>query len=424
MKHCAFAFENKTLYICISSSSRAFHINEENNRFIFVKTTGGQKKRNSEPKSIGYVRGNFQEIIENDTPLLLPLHFGKSYARRYLFNKQWGLFSKNPKIFLNNARIKREKTNPGDHWKYYFDVSLSGERVFGYKDFALDILSKAECVIGVDRGEVQPIAFTVLRIRDNAILTKGFLASAYIEQLKKYDTQKRDYQSKGRIIPKFLKSKVTRLQETLLKTASSEILSLVGKYKGIVVLENLNERFKGAERSLIPKKTYKKVEKLLSDSLQLAGLVRVDTNGSFWGALKTVYPAGTSQTCLKCGQVWKKDFKQEILAYTKSNNYQNIDYAKKILKFDDIPISLHDSFSVYNREKKHNELKRLADLERLNNKNSESEKVRLLLRAIEPRVAQDRFICGLCGFRENADIVGATNIGRRGIGLIPKTIQK
>ena len=157
-------------------------------------------------------------------PLLLPLHFGKSYARRYLFNKQWGLFSKSPKIFLNNARIKREKINPGDPWRYYFDVSISGEKIFGFKDFANDILTKAQCVIGIDRGEAKPIAYTVLGLHNKEALEKGFLAGDYIEKLKNYDALRRDYQSRGRIVPKYLKSKIIRLQKTLLETVLPKFL--------------------------------------------------------------------------------------------------------------------------------------------------------------------------------------------------------
>jgi hypothetical protein len=125
LKNTALAFKDKKLYMCIASSSKAFTIDDEKGNLIFVKTSGGQKRKNSEPKTIEYVKGSLHEDIENVVSLLLPLHFGKSYARRYLFNKQWGLFSKSPKIFLNNARIKREKINPGDPWRYYFDVSQS-----------------------------------------------------------------------------------------------------------------------------------------------------------------------------------------------------------------------------------------------------------------------------------------------------------
>jgi CRISPR-associated protein Cpf1 len=155
-------------------------------------------------------------------------------------------------------------------------------------------------VIGIDRGEAKPIAYTVFGLRNKEALENGFLAGDYIEKLKNYDALRRDYQSRGRTVPKYLKSKITRLQKTLLETAASEILALIAKYKGVVILENLNDKFHGSEKSLIPKKTYKKVEKLLTDSLQLAGLLRTDNKGSYWGAPKTVFPAGTSQTCLVC----------------------------------------------------------------------------------------------------------------------------
>jgi hypothetical protein len=424
LKNTALAFKDKQLYICVASSSMAFTIDDEKGNLIFVKTSGGQKRKNSEPKTIEYVKGSLHEDIENDVPLLLALHFGKSYARRYLFNKQWGLFSKSPKIFLNNARIKREKINPGDPWRYYFDVSISGEKVFGFKDFAHNILAKTESVIGIDRGEAKPIAYTVLGLHNKEVLEKGFLAGDYIEKLKNYDVLRRDYQSRGRIVPKYLKSKITRLQKTLLETAASEILALIAKYKGAVILENLNDKFRGSEKSLIPKKTYKKVEKLLTDSLQLAGLLRTDNKGSYWGALKTVFPAGTSQTCLVCNQLWNKDFKEEIITFSKDKDYQNINFTGKFLNLDTKQVYLSDTYTVFNRERKYNEKKNLADLKDIIRGKEEAEIIRYLKKAIGPRIAQDTFICGLCGSKENADIVGATNIAKRGAKLIQKIIQR
>jgi len=425
LKLTALGFIGKQLYICIASSSRAFSLNNDgSSRLKFVKTTGGQKKKNSVPKTIEYVKGEFHEEIDDDLPLFLPLHFGKSYARRYLFNKQWGLFSKNPQIFLNNARIKREKVNPGDPWKYYLDVSMSGEKVYGYTDFAHDILTKSEYVIGIDRGEVIPIAFTVLRLRDKKVIEKGFLARAYIEKLKTYDSLIRAYQSKGRLIPKYLKSKIGRLQKTLLETATSEILFLVSKYKAVVVLENLNDQFSGSEKSLIPKKTYKKIEKLLTDSLQLAGLLRVDTTGHYWGALKSVFPAATSQTCLQCETVWNKKFKDEIISYSKSENYKNINFARKVLRFDTKEICLNEKYIVFNKEKKHNEVRKLENLQKLVGGKDEMELLRHLKIVISPRISQDTFICGLCRFQENADIVGSANIAKRGANLIQKSLAK
>jgi transposase len=66
----------------------------------------------------------------------------------------------------------------------------------------------------------------------------------------------------------------------------------------------------------------------------------------------------------------------------------------------------------------------LADLQDIIREKEEAEIIRYLKKAIGPRIAQDTFICGLCGFKENADIVGATNIAKRGAKLIQKIIQR
>ena len=100
LKLTALGFIGKQLYFAMASTGKSFSIDDNNGRVVFVKTTGGQKRKNSSPKTIEYVKGDFLEDIDNDQPLFLQLHFGKSYARRYLFNKQWGLFSKNPQIFF------------------------------------------------------------------------------------------------------------------------------------------------------------------------------------------------------------------------------------------------------------------------------------------------------------------------------------
>ncbi len=53
----------------------------------------------------------------------------------------------------------------------------------------------------------------------------------------------------------------------------------------------------------------------------------------------------------------------------------------------------------------------------------EAEIIKHLKSAIGPRISQDTFVCGLCAFRENADIVGAVNIAKRGANVIQKTLQ-
>lgn len=416
LKNIAFAFDRQgdkdKLFLCVSASSKSFMVNEQG-RFEFLKTIGGQKRKNSKPKEISYVHGDFLTDRTEGTPILLQLHFGKSYARRYLYQKKWGLLSKNPKLFLNNGRLKRFKKRPGDPWEYAFDITISGEKVFGFKDFAKGILGKAKSVIGVDRGEVKPIAYAIVNIRSEEVIQKGFLAENYIAKLLQYSEKKKQAQRLGRV-PKYLTSKIARLQETILETSASEILSLLSSHKGIVAIEDLNRKFKGAEKSLIPKKTYKKVEKLLADSLELSGLVRIDNKSNYWGGLTKVSPGGTSQTCLGCKTKWNKEFKGNIYEYSKSKNYSNINWNKRRVKYNKENFQLNNNFLVYNREKRHNEEKNITDLKVAIDGQEKNKIARYFMLALGPRVKQDAFICAKCSFKENADLVGAVNIARRG----------
>ena len=417
-KNVAIAIKDNKLFICISASSKNFAINANGRNLLFLKTTGGQRfRKDAKQKTIAYVSGDFLYDVKEGLPLFLPLHFGKSYARRSLYQKHWGLLSKTPNIFLNNARLKREKKRPGDAWRYYLDVTLSQEEAIGFKQFSSPILQRAEAVVGVDRGEAKPIAYSVVRINDGAILESGFLAEEYTTRLMNYYNKRREYQSKGKTIPKYLQSKISRLQKTLLETATSTILALVGRYKGVVAIEDLGARFRGSERRIIPKKTYQKVEKLLADALHLSGLLRINQNpkyAKYWGALMTVYPAGTSQQCLNCGEKWNKEFVSEILKKAKKSHFRNIDLQKHLLRLNGETFKLNEKFEVFHHKKRFAETKSLLDLDRAIQSKDWKEAGRLLRRAIGPRISQDVFICARCGFQENADIVGATNVGRKG----------
>ena len=66
----------------------------------------------------------------------------------------------------------------------------------------------------------------------------------------------------------------------------------------------------------------------------------------------------------------------------------------------------------------------LANLQNIMTEGEEIKIIRNLKTIINPRITQDIFICGLCRFKENADIVGAVNIAKRGVHLIQKSIAK
>ena len=435
LKNVALAFRDGRLYACIAASTAPFKILKEHGKSAgtlrFVKTTGGSRKRTArKPKKIEYVFGEF-DVNAAGTPLFLPLHFGKSHSRRYLFNKNWGLFSDTPKVFLNNGRLKRTKRNPGDKWTYFFDITLSAdEKVFGLSEFRKGIFRKAKAVIGIDRGEVNPIAYAVVKLKDGTVIGDGGTLGRkeYIDKLKEYDAKRRKQQAAGRIVSKNLRAKISRLQKTTLETAVSEIISLAAKHRAAIVIENLGGRFAGQERSLIPKKTYKRVEELLSAGLNFGGLLRIDNRpGStfkYYGALVLVSPGGTSQTCPDCGVRWAsqppRDPKgpyvalSDVLKYSLAAKYKNIEVARGKMGFQGKSFSLNPEWMTYSRTSPAGEKITLNDLGKaLIGKNKEVVE-RLLVGALRHRPDRDTFVCHACGFKGDADKAAAVNIARRG----------
>lgn len=448
-KNVAFALKGKQLYICIAASIKPFLVGEKSQRnaLQFVKTAGGSRKLTAKkPKTIAYILGDFNLEAEG-LPLFLPLHFGRSHARRYLMNRQWGLFSETPKVFLNNARLKRIKRNPGDSWEYFLDVTLSADvKTYGFKDFQKAIFERSDAVIGVDRGEVNPIAYAVVKT-SGEVIEKGVLGrQEYIEKLKAYDEKKRRQQSRGRLPAKGLRAKASRLQKTTLETAISQIISLAAKHKAAIALEDLGTRFRGQELSLIPKKTYKRVEELLANALNFAGLLRLGTKGpiKYWGAFLPVIAAGTSATCPKCAVRWRSRPPQknktrktkgrkeeekfyalaEILDYSRKQKFKNVDLEKKRITYNKSVLSLNLEWVIYSRWKPYGETKTLKDLGSAIREGREKETEYLLAGALKHRPVRDTFVCHACGFSGDSDEVAAVNIARRGAARIEQFLTK
>lgn len=444
LKNVALAFRKSQLYICVAASAKPFMVGADSkngeNQLRFVKTTGGSRQKAArKPKTIQYVQGSFN-VNSEGLPLFLPLHFGKSHARRYLMNKRWGLFSETPKVFLNNARLKRTKKNPGDSWQYFLDVTLSAdEKVFGFKEFQKGILSRAKAVIGIDRGEVNPIAYAAVG-RSGKILETGSLGrEEYIQKLKKYDEKRRTQQARGRLISKALRAKISRLQKTTLETAISEILSLAAKHQAVIAIEDLGRNFRGREPSLIAKKTYKRVEDLLANALHFTGLLRIGAKGpiKYWGGLLSVIAAGTSAACSKCGVQWRrkkpKDSKwpapkfyalDDILAYSRDRKFQNVNIYRKELTYDKKKLSLNTEWKIYSRWTPQGEIKTIEDLDAAIRHGKTKDIEYFLAGALKHRPDRDTFVCHACGFSGDADENAAVNIARRGIARIDWVLTK
>lgn len=453
LKNVAFGFRGsvkdgnpniKSLFICIATSSKPFRIvreAEQGGNFFFLKTSGGSRKKTArKPKTVEYLPGHF-DLESEGTPLMLALHFGKSHARRYLTNVKWGLFSANPRVFLNNARLKRIKRNPGDEWNYFFDITLSAdEKVFGLKQFSQDILRRTKTVIGVDRGEVNPVAYAVISRNNGVVASHGVLGrKEYREKLDEYIKKRELQQSRGRLVSRSLRGKIARLQKTTLETAVSEILHLAAKYRAAIAIEDLGGSFRGSERSIIPRKTYKKVETLLANSLNFAGLLRIaPRKPKYWGNLILVRPYATSSTCTKCGAMWfsKKPNKKlelaggtnfyidEIVADSKRKDFSNVDCMRGNISFGKLRLSLNNSWVSYDPFRRREVKLSLADLGAAITQKNVDEASRLLAGALSHRPRRDVFICHACGFSDEADINAAVNIARRGVDSIYRLLTK
>lgn len=441
LKNIALAFRGKQLWVCIAASAKPFRIGNNGAPLRFLKTSGGSRQKAArKPKTVAYVFGDFDTQGEG-LPLLLPLHFGKSHARRYLMNKLWGLFSEDPKVFLNNARLKRTKKNPGDPWGYFLDVTLSSdEKTFGFKDFQKNILKQVETVIGIDRGEVNPIAYALVRMSGEVVKAGILGRTEYTEKLKAYDSQRKIQQFRGRLVSKSLRAKISQLQKTALETANSEIISLAANHRSAIAIEDLGARFSGREWSLIPKKTYKRVEDLLANALNFAGLLRIGSRGpvKYWGGLLPVIAAGTSATCPHCGRRWRSRRPSErgikaaapfyaiteILTDAKGRNFQNVDTAKGKIVYEGAKLTLNPEWKIYSRQKPQGEAKTLNDLARAIRYGKDDSAEQLLRGALSHRPVRDTFVCHACGFSGDADEIAAVNIARRGVAKIDRILTQ
>lgn len=457
-KNVALAFKDNRLYLCLSDSNKPYSLGEEGDISYVIPSGGQRMRKDTAPKQIKIVSGKFLADKDNLYSVMLKLHFGSSYANRYFFHKEWGVFTgKNHerKFFINTAKLKRERWKIDEPWKYYLDITLSGITEKGFKTFELPLRSKCTTVIGIDRGENIPVAYAIIDKATKKVLKQGLLAEEYTIRLKKYFKQHGEYQAKGKTIPKWLNSKISKLKKTLLETASAEILRLVSINKSIIVIENLNKNF-GAENKIISKKIYSKVEELLIDSLELAGILRKNTGDKgkeYYGLLEKVNPANTSQTCpkLECRIVWNRAMLNTIEEFLLDLRFKNVDINKRQISMDGFiswikneidneklklasnkknnnerlirlqkllekiktkelnSLRLNEQFEIYNYKIKLNEKFTLKDIESSILSKDIKHAIRLLIKSIGPRIKREIYICPSCYYTNHADNVGAIN---------------
>lgn len=403
----------KHLGIVLALKNSVYCFKENHPKEIeFLALKGGSRKKSLfVPKHLEIKLGHLEKENDNYCVWFL-LHHGKSFLRRFLFHKDWGFLNENPtnKLFPTNARFKRIKERPGDEFQYYVDISFQYEG----KIFTPEIKNKIKYFIGIDRGEKVPIAYAVIgKEKPNEVLKKGIIGKELGEILKKIQKERK----KGKRIRK----KIRMVQETLLHSSISKILNILAEFPGLIILEKLQKGF-GKEKSLIAKRVYQKIENFLFNSLQLANLPKF----LIWKVL----PKDTSIICPSCGFNFNEEIKRKIFKKMTPNKFKKMIKENKInlkerylLLANGKKFYLPEKWKVYFENSNYPVEIDLKKIQELINKKDYKKSLELF-QTISPRPSQDKFECGICGFSEDADIVGAINIAKRGLENYLKYLEK
>lgn len=379
------------------------HPNKEEFEFIVLKG-GGSRKKETNPKQMEIKKGHLVlDEDKNKYACYFWLHHGKSYLRRFLFHSDWGFLGKkdnNNKFYPTNARIKRVKYKPKDDFEYYVDLSF---QYYGDKTQDLDKID-FKYFIGIDRGERNPIAYAVFNKESGKIEEVGILGENLGKILGELNKKRKKV--------KKIRNKIKRTKETIIKQSISKILSLLDKYHpALIVLEDLEKEF-GAEKSLIPKRTYNKVEKQIQDALELIGFKSGEP------LIKKVDPKDTSIICPQCSFNFNEEIKNKILKKLKPEEFlkiiNNLEEKDGFYYSPDLKIKIPTEWLYYDEKEKYPLSIKIENIK----KSIEEEKIEEALnnfKKLTPRITQEQFICLKCGYEEKADIVGAINIAKRAV---------
>ncbi|MCS7201112.1 MAG: zinc ribbon domain-containing protein [Patescibacteria group bacterium] len=417
----------KSLGIVISRLQTVYNFrlssspNEDQKQFKFIVLRGGgSRKKNVNPKYMNFQEG-ILDITKDEYACWFKLYHGKSYLRRFIFHKKWGFLndSKNgDRFYPANARLKRIKIKPGDPYEYYIDITFRYEGNVKKLELS-DIKESIKYFIGIDRGEVTPICLAVID-QEGQVIRSENLGKEIVDRLKDLDKKKRK---------KNIRDKIKRTQETMLKQSIAKILNLLLEYPGILVIERLASKF-GKEKSIIPLRMYSKIREFIFSILEFGGLAyksRSRYGGRIRGLLLEVDPKDTSVICPECGFNFNDFRRENSLRGLGVNKFRELLNEGKIdlnngtvmlkLNSKDKTIKIPQKWTIYRESSQYPEEVTLDKLkvaiERGEYDQDYNEAIRLFT-SISPRISQSEFVCLDCGYKENADIVGAINIAKRG----------
>lgn len=383
--------------------SLAFNVSKSNGTFTIDKNG----------KYEGYLKGKGDQIIlekisfNEEGTFVLPLNFGKRYAREYLYNKYTNF--DNLGETLNNARIIKQWSNREKDFKYF--VSITFTKLKGKKALSKDI--NYDAIIGVDRGNILPVAITITDLQGKIIESPEIdVCKDFAEKHREIENLKRQQSSKMGQYDAILKKKAKNFSKATIEKIGAELLYYATKYNALIVLEDLNREF--GIKQMMSTNQYTKLEDYLTRKLKENGLMSgdivVNTRSGLLGKVVAKY---TSKTCSHCGFVASAEKLKNVPLILKNENGKDIYYAN----LDGKEISLDQTYTQYIKSEGHNKIFNANDeiikLKQKDTKKNQELIEKVLLNVLNPRKTQAEYICPICGHKENADQQASLNIARR-----------
>lgn len=383
----------------VSKSNGDFKISNSGKYIGYVKTGG------EEGDKINLVKLSFDE----QGTFILPLNFGKRYAREYLYNEKTNF--ENLGETLNNARIIKQYSEKDKEYKYF--VAITFTKLKGKKAPTKDNDIKFKAIIGVDRGNVLPVAITITDLYGKIIEQPQIeLCKDFAKKHKEIEELKREQSSKLGQYEAELKKKAKNFSKATIEKIGAELLYYATKHNALIVLEDLNREF--GIKQMMATNQYTKLEDYLTRKLKENGLmggnIVVNTRSGLLGKVVAKY---TSKTCSNCGFVASSEKLKNVPLELKNIDGKDIWFAN----LDGKQISLDIECERYNQKKGHKEIfnanEEITNLKQKNTKKNEELIEKILLNALNPRKTQAEYICPICGHTENADQQASLNIARR-----------
>jgi hypothetical protein len=276
-----------------------------------VVSTGGGKKMGA-GKAKALVAGRPVGELGGQG-IVLPLDFGTSQARRYLYpqagaRQSDGLVAsmRAGGIDVKSARIVSETVNVGVRYQVALSVGVPGPRH--------DLAVKEPCgFVGVDRGENDLAVFARVDDAGRLVEEPESLGQDMVRDVRRGYRRVRRRQSQAKRLEggRWFEGKIDNAVRVI---AAKGIYAML-KNGAALALEDLSRGFGRAETASWEHQ-YTKVEDEIVDLLKFTGLIhgrpdaklyhftdRNDRGPSWFGK---VGKAWTSQTCPSCGAVWGK----------------------------------------------------------------------------------------------------------------------